>query len=147
MPLSVQRRAPLDYSKCNQTVTIYHVVKGTPSAYCKTIVRGGAFLEFRKNANVEKTGASEVNTFLLVIPQGADGKTFFLPQACDGLTVKGDNYTIAAGDKVLLGEGADIASPIAWAALLPSNTDGLVVVRYIDPKYWQGSICHVEAGG
>lgn len=145
--LNVRNRPPLDYSKCNQTVTVYHVDKtGGAIMYRKTII-AGAFLDFRKNANVEKTGATESNAYLLVIPQGVGGKAFVLPQAYAALDDKTDKYTLEAGDKVLLGEGADIATSTDWAALLPSNTDGLVMVKYVDPKYWRGEICHVEAGG
>jgi len=25
--------------------------------------------------------------------------------------------------------------------------DGLGVVKYVDPKYWRGSVVHTEAGG
>lgn len=141
------RRPPLDYSKCNQTVTVYHVDKsGDATVYRKTVING-AFLDFRKNANVEKVGEKESNAFLLVIPQGADGKSFLPPTDYEALSDKSGYYTLAAGDKVLLGTGADITTTSAWAAFLPSTTFGLVMIKYIDPKYWRGEICHVEAGG
>lgn len=121
--LSVRPRPPVDYSKCNQTVTVYHK---DGEGYTRTVVKR-AFLDFKKTQNVDKTGSREVNSFLLVVPCAVQG--------------------IFAGDKVLLGVGEEIASREAWAALIPSRVPGLVIVQYVDPKYWQGRLVHVEAGG
>lgn len=121
--LSVRPQSPVDYSKCNQTVTIYHKDGET---YTRTVTKR-AFLDFRKTQNVDKTGSREVNSFLLVVPCAVQG--------------------VFVGDKVLLGVGEEIASREAWAALIPSRVPGLVIVQYVDPKYWQGRLVHVEAGG
>ena len=119
-----ERTSPVDYSLCNQTVTVYHWDgNGT---YTRKVFTD-AFLDFKKTQNVGKTGSSEVNGFLLVIP--------------------GPSVPVSAGDKVLLGEGPEIATREAWASLIPSKAPGLVVVKWVDPKYWHGSIVHTEAGG
>ena len=76
---------------------------------------------------MDKTGSTEVNTFLLVIP--------------------GASVPVAVGDKVFAGVGPEIASREDWAALIPSKVNGLVVVKWVDPKCWRGSIVHTEAGG
>lgn len=115
---------PLDYSKCCQTVTVYH--KKDPGKYIRTVFRN-AFLDFRKNRNIDKTGIRESNSFLLVIP--------------------GDGCPVTVNDKVLLGEGPEIESREAWANFIPAKVPGLVIVKYVDPKFWQGKPCHVEAGG
>lgn len=86
-----------------------------------------AFLDFKKTQNVDKTGSSESNSFLLVIP-------------CD-------HQTVYVGDKVLLGTGAEITTREEWAALIPVKVPGLCVVKYVDPKYWRGEMVHIEAGG
>jgi len=117
--LSVQSRSPVDYSKCNQNVTVYHQSGATVTR----TVYANAFLDFRKNQNINKTGSTETNSFLLVIP-GA--------------------VPLSVGDKVLLGTGP---LTITWAAYIPSTVPGLVVVKYVDPKYWNGAQVHVEAGG
>ena len=122
--LSVQSRSPVDYSLCNQTVTVYHW--DGKEAYNRAVF-DRAFLDFRKTRNVDKTGSTEANSFLLVIP--------------------GPVVPVAVGDKVLLGEGPEIATREAWAALIPSKVPGLVVVKYVDPKYWRGQVVHTEAGG
>lgn len=121
--LCVRNRPPVDYSKCNQTVTIYHNEGGT---YTRTVHRK-AFLDFKKTENTDKTGSRESNSFLLVIP-------------CD-------SQPVFVEDKVLLGEGPEVTTREAWAALIPSKTPNLVVVKYVDPKYWNGKLVHVEAGG
>lgn len=111
---------PVDYRLCKQTVTVYHKDGDT---YTRTVYKK-AFLDFRKNQTVDKTGSKESNSFLLVIP-------------CD-------SQTVFVGDKVMLGEGPEISS---WAALVPATTPNLVVVKYVDPKYWGTQMVHVEAGG
>lgn len=118
------RTSPVDYSLCNQTVTVYHWDGGT--GYTRKVFKN-AFLDFKKTQNVDKTGSSEANGFLLVIP--------------------GPVVPVAVGDKVLLGEGPEIATREAWASFIPEKVNGLVVVKYVDPKYWHGAIVHTEAGG
>ena len=118
------RTSPVDYSLCNQTVTVYHW--DGKDTYTRKVFTD-AFLDFKKTQNVDKTGSSEVNGFLLVIP---------VP-----------SVPVSVGDKVLLGEGPEIATREAWASFIPAKVPGLVVVKYVDPKYWHGSIVHTEAGG
>lgn len=114
---------PVDYSKCNQTVTVYHKDGET---YTKSVI-ARAFLDIKKVQSIDKTGSKETNGFLLVIP-------------CDA-------QCVFVGDKVLLGEGPDIDTREAWAEFVPAKVAGLVVVQYVDQKYWQSRMVHVEAGG
>ncbi len=116
--------SPVDYRLCNQTVTVYHRDGET---YTTTVIENGAFLDFRKNQSVDKTGSREANAFLLVIP--------------------GSAALVSVGDKVLLGVGSEIATREAWAAAIPAKVPDLVVVKYVDPKYWNGELVHTEAGG
>lgn len=121
--LARMNTCPVDYRMCKQTVTVYHK---DGESYMRTI-HDRAFLDFRKNQTVDKTGSKESNSFLLVIP--------------------GDAQTVFVGDKVMLGEGPEITTREDWAALIPSTTLGLVVVKYVDPKYWGTQLVHTEAGG
>lgn len=123
MMVNIKRRAPVDYKLCNQTVTVYHKDGDT----CLRTVYRRAFLDFRKTQTVDKTGSKEANSFLLVIPGGTQ--------------------TVFVGDKVILGEGPEIATRDAWATFIPSKVTGLVVVSYADAKCWNGKIVHTEAGG
>lgn len=120
-----RRECPVDYRLCDQTVTIYHWNGG--DSVTRRVIEKGAFLDFRKVQSVGKTGSREAGGFLLVIP-------------CR-------ESPVAPGDKVLLGEGPVIASRADWAGFIPSGVPGLVVVEWVDPKYWRGRLVHVEAGG
>ena len=122
--LRLRPTCPVDYRLCNQTVTVYHWDGET--AYTRRVI-GNAFLDFRKTQNVDKIGSKEVNSFLLVIP--------------------GDSQMVFVGDKVMLGEGPEVATREKWLEFIPSKVPGLVVVSYVDPKYWGTQIVHVEAGG
>ena len=122
--LYIKRRGPIDYRLCNQTVTIYHC--DGKDTFAQQVIHN-AFLDFRKNQNVNKTGSHEVNSFLLVIPT--------------------DKVIVSPKDKILQGEGPEIATREAWSKFIPANVPGLVVVKYVDPKYWYGKLVHLEAGG
>lgn len=118
-------KCPLNYSRCNQTVTVYRAnFEGGFS--CDKKVYKNAFLDFKKIHSVNKTGSKESHSFLLVIPGNADLK----PK-----------------DKVLLGEGKDITTREEWTEFIPSKQEGLVVVESVDYKFWQGEVCHVEGAG
>lgn len=121
--LVLRSPSPVSYDLCDQTVTVYHTDGKT---YTRKIIRG-AYLDYRKTQNVTKTGNTESNGFLLVIP--------------------GDTVPVSVGDKVMMGEGPEVTTREQWAALIPSRVPGLVVVQYVDPKYWRGHIVHTEAGG
>ena len=114
---------PVDYRMCRQTVTVYHKEGDSFT----TTVHEKAFLDFRKNQTVDKTGSREANAFLLVIPCG--------------------EQVVFVGDKVMLGEGPEVTTQAEWNALIPATTPGLAVVKYADPKYWGTQMVHVEAGG
>lgn len=117
------RRNQVDYSLCRQKVTVYHKEGDT----VKRTVFDRAFLDFRKNLTVDKTGSRDSNAFLLVIP--------------------GNTQAVFVGDKVLMGEGPEVSTREQWAAFIPANVPGLCVVKYADPKYWGTQFVHVEAGG
>jgi len=116
-----------DYSLCRQTVSIYHCEGGEVTR----TVASPAYLDFKKTQTVGKTGSAEANGFLLVIPCTSE-------------------VPVAVGDKVMAGEGPDVdqEDPMGWwRAFVPARHVGLVVVGYVDPKYWNGELVHVEAGG
>lgn len=114
---------PVDYRMCRQTVTVYHK---DGDSYTATVHRK-AFLDFRKNQTVDKTGSKESNSFLLIIP--------------------GDAQAVFAGDKVRMGEWPESVTREEWADLIPVKVPDLVVVKYVDPKYWGTQFVHTEAGG
>lgn len=121
-----RRSAPVDYRLCNQTVTLYHW--DGKETVTRRVIEKGAFLDFKKVQSVSKLGSAEKNGFLLVIP-------------CS------DEIPVAVGDKVFHGEGPEISTAAEWRKFHPSTVPGLVVVEYVDPKYWKDRLVHVEAGG
>lgn len=114
---------PVRYDMCNQTVTVYHMAG---EQYTREVY-DHAFLDYRKNLTVEKTGSKTANSFLLVIP--------------------GDKQAVFVGDKVVEGVGPEISDREAWAKFTPANVQGLVVVSFVDVKKWDNRIVHTEAGG
>jgi len=120
-----RRGCPVDYRLCDQTVTLYHW--DGEETVTRTVIERGAFLDFKKVQDVSKTGSREVNRFLLVIPCAKS--------------------PVSVGDKVLHGVGPELFGPEDWRGFIPSAVPGLAEVKYVDPKYWQGRMVHIEAGG
>lgn len=138
------------YALCNQTVTVYNVVnqQGQPPFYRRTVIKNGARMDFNRQWQQSKTGATGGTSFLLVIPQGADGKTFVQPAEYAQLIAPGAMYTLNKNDKVMLGEGPEINDPKTWGEFIPAKVDGLGIIMEVDPKAGLGGkIVHVEAGG
>ena len=120
---------PINYDiLCNQTVTVYRRTEKDGEPVFSRTVYEKAFFDFKKTVSVDKVSTNNSNSFLLVIP--------------------GSEQTVFPGDKVLLGEGPSIPSGDYWLKdFIPAKVNGLVVVKYADPKYWNGVLVHTEAGG
>lgn len=149
--LWVKAGPPVDYGLCDQVVTLYHAGFGTDGRGfdCARVVFAGAFFEWRENQAVDRGGSWEAKSFLLVLPNGWDGRPRWAPpEEFDALDEAGraGRFTLAPGDKVLLGEGPQVDTQEAWAALLPARKQDLATVREVEPKYWRGDVCHVEGG-
>ena len=112
------------YRLCDQTVTVYH--REGADQITRTVL-SRAFLDNRKNYNVDRTGSSEANSFLLVVP--------------------GSDVPVHVGDKVMRGEGPEVTTDAQWRELIPTKVPDLVVVKYVDPKWYRGEHVHTEAGG
>ena len=140
---------PLDYSLCNQTVTIYHQLGAGEKFACTRTVFRGAFLDQKKVRTVDKTGSKEGYSFLAVSPSGRGRPEWVAPAAYAELPEqkRDGTFTLSPGDKLLPGAGPEIADRKAWSSFVPATTPGLVVVSDVDVKLWEGSVCHVEAGG
>ena len=108
---------PLDYSLCQDTVTVYHREGLTRQ------VLEGVHYEFTNRREVVGGIAQKSRTFHLVIPGG---------------------YDICPGDKVLLGVGPEISR---WDDLLPETHDTLGIVTSVQPRYYHGRLIHTESRG
>lgn len=107
-------------------VSVYHFEDGEVT---KT-VHEHAYFDAKKTEAVDRTGSTEVNGFLIVIP--------------------GDSKACEVGDKVMLGDGVEPpSSDVAawWRSFIPSKVENLVVVKHVDVKRFGGKIVHTEAGG
>lgn len=115
----------IDYSLCQDTVTIYHQEGGNVTR----TVHSGVMFDWKQTQNIEKTGSKEVNGFFLLMP--------------------GDTQQVFPGDKVVRGEGEEVGQDVArwWARFIPAKVPNMGVVDHVDPKYWNGKMVHVEAGG
>lgn len=115
-----------DYSLCRQTVTVYRYADGTVT---RTVHRH-AYFERKLTGSLSRTGDSEQGTFLLVIP--------------------GSKQVVGVGDKVFDGIGPTIPATEQtqwWRSFIPSKVDGLVVVRSVALRRWDGRVTHTEASG
>lgn len=135
------------YMLCNQTVTIYNAVKQNGLVqYRKTVIENGVYMGRGRSWSSDKTGTSARSPFLLVIPQGAGGKTYIPPTEYANTGTPG-SFTLKDGDKVMPGVGPDVNTPQEWNNLSPVNCDGVVTVKNANPvRGLTGEIVHVEAG-
>ena len=148
-----------------QTVTVYH-----PVAVKKRVDRfvlRDVFCQLGSREVPDAAGAKHGAAMLLVVPErtrgaasagggeaAAGAKADAADQIAGGAAeASGDlremrygvDYKLAAGDRVLLGEGADIAWA-DWGGFVPAEVDGLGVITYVLPLYLRGGLHHVEAG-
>ncbi len=141
---------PVDYRLADRTVTIYHLLgQGSGFACTRTVFRG-AFLEWKTARDLQKTGSRGERSFLLVLPSGRGARPVWADPAAYAAMAEEERaryFTLAPGDKVLAGEGAEISDRESWAALLPTDGRELAVVQSVEPKHWSRAVCHVEAGG
>ena len=148
-----------------QTVTVYH-----PVAVKKRVDRfvlREVFCQLGSREVPDAAGAKHGAAMLLVVPErtrgaasagggeaAAGAKVDAAGQIAGGAAEEsgdlremryGVDYKLAAGDRVLLGEGADIAWD-EWGGFVPAEVDGLGVITYVLPLYLRGGLHHVEAG-
>lgn len=111
---------PLDYTLCNQTVTVYH--RGTLE---RTVVEN-AYYDYREEETVDDGQVDRSVRFSLIVPGRLD---------------------IQPGDKVLPGRGSEIEGMGQWMLLTAGALSGLGVVKSVSYKYWKGAVCHTEIKG
>lgn len=109
-----------DYSLCCQTVTLYGLRDG---AVTRRVVEN-AHYTWQVIQVTDEAGTRQETTFLLVLPGEAE---------------------INPGDRVYEGVGPEV-TVTEWPEFLPVTVRGLAQVQYVRPYYWQGQLCHIEAG-
>ena len=114
-------QCPLDYSLCTQTITLYRKENGTISRK----VVDNCYLQWKDAHKTSPEGTQAQRCFLLVMP----------------CTLQ----DVFPGDRIFAGIGPQIC--IAdWPAFIPAKVARLVQVEYAVPYFWEGKLCHVEAG-
>ena len=115
--LKPMTNVPLDYSLCQDTVTVYH--------------REGLTRQVLQSVHYEFTTRREVTGGIARVSRGFH---LVIPGECD----------IHPGDKVLRGIGPE---GISWDDLLPETQPTLGIVTSVQPRYYKGNLCHTEARG
>ena len=113
-------QCPLDYSLCDQTVTIYRF---DPDGVHRRVVRN-ALYRYETCQIRGEDGVTMDRKFTLIIP----GDAKLLP-----------------GDRVYDGIGP-VVKPPQWASFLPVTVPGLSQIQRVEYGLWLGKICHTEAG-
>ena len=110
---------PLDYSLCDQTVTLYRCKNDS----IERIVLSGVHYQWQLQQTYDALGQQADTAFLLILPGEAD---------------------IQVGDRVIRGEGPEIDLQ-AWPEFVQENVDGLCHVQFVQ-LYRFGLLSHTEAG-
>ena len=109
---------PLDYSLCDQTVTLY---RRRGEVIFRQVVENALYRHTLRQVS-DQLGTRLEGLFTLIIPGDAQ---------------------LQPGDRVMAGVGPET---VDWSSFVPSAVAGLCQVAYVTPRCWQGEICHTEAG-
>lgn len=112
---------PLDYALCTQTVTVY---RRQGENITRFVLEGCAY-SWKQVREMDVLGCRKETKFLLIVP--------------------GDTQRVFVGDRIYDGIGPEV-SVEEWAGFLPVNVPGLGEVGYVQPCFWDGTLCHTEAG-
>lgn len=112
---------PLDYSLCDQTVTIY---RKQGQSVLRQVVEG-CFYSWQEEQTEDELGVRRDTKCLVILP--------------------GDTNWVSIGDRIYPGIGPQIQVG-DWSGFLPVTVAGLSEISYVSPCYWEGSVCHIEAG-
>lgn len=108
----------MDYSLCDETVTLYRKTEG--GIHRK--VADNARLIRQTATPTESYGKSKEKKFLLIIP--------------------GD-FPLQTGDRVYAGVGPEVTD---WERFVPAAVEQLYEISFVKPCYWDGELIHWEAG-
>ena len=107
---------PLDYSLCDQTVTLYR--KSGETVTRKVIPN--AYLSKKVSTPNEGYGKSKEKTFLLIIPE---------------------DFDLQPGDRVFRGIGPE---EVNWQTFVSAYIEALYEVGRVKKQLWEGEVTHVE---
>ncbi len=109
----------LDYSLCDQTVTVYRMEGNTLHRQ----VLEGCHYAWEDVLSRDVPGGRLERKFLLIVP--------------------GSIPRIRPGDRIFHGVGPEEPD---WQRFVPEGVPGLSVAAYVKNCRWGGDVCHTEAG-
>ncbi|MBQ7340907.1 MAG: hypothetical protein IJW41_01900 [Oscillospiraceae bacterium] len=112
---------PVGSGLFSQTVTLYR--KASEGVLRRVLEN--CYLSREDLLQTDLGGCRKERKFLLIVPESC---------------------LILPGDRVFEGIGPEIGLE-QWPGFIPVNVAELMEVSYAKPCYWQGKLCHVEAGG
>jgi len=112
---------PVNNGLFDRTVTVYRKEK---DRVIRQVVEN-CYLEREDALGRDVGGIRKERKFLLIVPGAAP---------------------VCPGDRIFDGVGPEI-SPEQWAEFIPVKVQEVMEVSYTKPYYWQGQLCHIEAGG
>lgn len=108
------------YPLCDQTVTVYRL----EGDHVTRRVARNCFYRWEDTLTQTEAGIRFARKFLLIQP---------------------GQETIRPGDRIFSGEGPEVTQE-QWPDFLPEQVAGLSIAAYATPWYWDGRLCHTEAG-
>ena len=111
----------MEYGMCDRVVTVY---RKTENGIAREVVYG-CYYTWQQEQTVDEDGCRKETKFLLIMP--------------------GDIQRVFVGDRVYDGVGPEIGLD-DWTAFIPAAVPGLAEAEYVLPCYFDGKLCHVEAG-
>ena len=116
--------APMDYSLCSHTVTLYRLQE----QQVKRQVLENCYLEYKTQYDTDARGSRMERAFLLIVPSEGHGQVSVLP-----------------GDRIYEGVGPEVDGE-QWRSFIPALEPQLMQVQYVQPCFFGGGLCHTEAG-
>lgn len=111
---------PFDYGLCQDTVTVYRYQDGQ----VKRQVLQGCYFSYEDQATFGENQVFE-RKFTLIVP-------------CK-------TQEVFPGDRVLAGIGPEVEAS-GWAGFIPACVPALAQVEKVRPVFWDGALCHLQAG-
>lgn len=108
----------MDYSLCDETVTVYRKTEGGILRWVKERAR----LIRQTSDTTENFGKSRLKKFLLIIPE---------------------DFPLQLGDRVFAGIGPAVTD---WESFIPALVEDLFEISFVKPCYWDAELIHWEAG-
>lgn len=134
----------------DQTVTVYHP-QYEPQFSCTRQVLKGVSYQWSRTSSLGSMGKSRTGRALMGESLGGEGS---LRIYCRDRTFRSweepkeeNDFSLEVGDKVVPGEGPQVLTREEWGELVPSQVEGLTVIRQVTPYQLGSRVLLVEGKG